>query len=1069
VPTTLTLRLSRMRLWVPCAALLLLAALTPCCVFGQSESASVSGRVTDQQNAVIPNVEVEIRNVDTNSAQVTKTNGDGIYTFPSLRPGNYVMSVRKEQFQTVSVTGIILNVQDNLSRNFVLQIGSSAVSVTVTADQNNINTTDASVSTVVDRQFAENLPLNGRSFQTLIQLTPGVVSTVSDPRDSGQFSINGQRAASNYWMVDGVSANIGIGSINTASPGDGLSGALASFSALGGTNSLVSVDALQEFRIQTSSYAPEFGRTPGGQISIVTRSGTNQFHGTLFDYLRNDVLDANDWFANFARLPKPKERQNDFGGTVSGPILRDRTFFFFSYEGLRLQLPQVVLSLVPDLSARQSAIPAMQPYLKAYPLPNGTDNLTTGIAQYNASFSNSGSLDAYSLRIDHRLNKALSLFARYNYSPSNITQRGGLASSLNTLVPTKVETQTSTAGITWNINSTTVSDLRFNYSKTDSRSYSYLDDFGGAAPLAALPFPNSLTPANARLVLPINSLSSSLQLGLLGHNIQKQINIVQNVSVQKGTHTLKVGVDYRRLSPFFGNPEYLQQPTFPSVASARLGTPSFTVVLANRSADFLFQNLGVFAQDTWRAYPRLTITYGLRWDVDFAPSSNPALVAATGFDLNNLSNLALAPAGTAAFNTPYGNVAPRAGVAYQLSQNQRWQTVIRGGFGIFFDLATSEVGNNITGSPAYPFGARNNVLNTTFPLNTAAAAPPVIAPPSASVGTLRAFDPNMQLPYTLEWNVALEQGLGADQTISASYVGSAGRRLIQTAFIVPANANLHGAELIANGATSDYDALQVQLQRRLSQGLQFLASYTWSHSIDSASAGSILGNPANTLVPGINPNQNRGPSDFDIRHSLSGAVTYSVPGPNINAFLNGVLRGWSLQNVVQARTAPPLTPLEPLILLGNFGDVRPNLVPGKPLYFYGSQCLQAPPAGLGAPCPGGKGLNPQAFSAPASGQQGNFPRNALRAFGAAQWDLAVHREFPIRESLKLQFRAEMFNVLNHPNFGPPVSSIGAAQFGQSTKMLGQSLANNSIGSGGFSPLYQIGGPRSIQLALKVQF
>jgi len=187
VPTTLTLRLRRMRLWVPCAALSLLAALTPCCMVGQSESASVSGRVTDQQNAVIPNVEVEIRNVDTNSTQITRTNGDGIYTFSSLRPGNYVMSVRKEQFQTVSVTGIILNVQDNLSRNFVLQIGSSAVSVTVTADQNNINTTDATVSTVVDRQFAENLPLNGRSFQTLIYLAPGVVITNSTTNENGHL------------------------------------------------------------------------------------------------------------------------------------------------------------------------------------------------------------------------------------------------------------------------------------------------------------------------------------------------------------------------------------------------------------------------------------------------------------------------------------------------------------------------------------------------------------------------------------------------------------------------------------------------------------------------------------------------------------------------------------------------------------------------------------------------------------------------------------------------------------------------------------------------------------------
>src|SRR5580704_2543694 len=240
-------------------AVLMVALLQPQCALAQS--ASVSGRVTDNSNAVIPDVEVEIRNTDTGVTQNTKTNRDGFYTFAVLNPGHYLMNVRKQQFQTVSVTGIILNVQDNLSRNFVLQVGSSAESITVTAAGYTINTTDATVSTVVDRQFAENLPLNGRSFQTLIYLTPGVVVTTSNIDDNGQFSVNGQRPVSNYWMVDGVSANIGIGATGSSpSPGNGLGGALGSFSVLGGTNSLVSVDALQEFRIQTSTYAPEFGR-----------------------------------------------------------------------------------------------------------------------------------------------------------------------------------------------------------------------------------------------------------------------------------------------------------------------------------------------------------------------------------------------------------------------------------------------------------------------------------------------------------------------------------------------------------------------------------------------------------------------------------------------------------------------------------------------------------------------------------------------------------------------------------------------------------------------------------------
>ena len=327
----------------------------------------------------------------------------------------------------VNVTGVTVNVQDHLEQNFKLVVGSVSESITVDGGAPLVNTESATVSTVVDRNFAENLPMNGRSFQTLIQLTPGVVLTANNGLDTGQFSVNGQRASSNYWMVDGVSANIGISAGQT--PGNGLGGSLGSSSVLGGTNSLVSVDALQEFRIQTSTYAPEFGRTPGGQISIVTRSGTNQFHGTAFDYLRNDIFDANDWFNGYTNnppLPKAEERQNDFGGTFSGPILKSRTFFFFSYEGLRLRLPQTLLTFVPDLLSRQNALPAVQPYLNAFPMPNGPDDPATNVAQYNGSFSDPATLDAYSLRIDHKLSDKLVLFGRYNYSPSKISERGAL-------------------------------------------------------------------------------------------------------------------------------------------------------------------------------------------------------------------------------------------------------------------------------------------------------------------------------------------------------------------------------------------------------------------------------------------------------------------------------------------------------------------------------------------------------------------------------------------------------------------------------------------------------------------
>ena len=284
--------------------------------------------------------------VDRGLKSEVATSNAGFYSFASVRPGQYEMQVAKAGFRLERLTGLTVNVLDHIEQNFRLEVGPVSESVTVEADAVNVNTTDGTVSTVVNRTFADNLPLNGRTFQTLIMLTPGVVVTQTAFDEQGQFSVNGQRADSNYFTVDGVSANFGVTGHGALVQTAG--GALPALSASGGTNSLVSVDAMQEFRVQTSSFAPEFGRTRGGQVFIVTRSGTNDFHGTLFEYFRNSVLDANDWFANLNHLARPAERQNDFGGVFNGPLVKDKTFLFFSYEGLRLRLPSTEETVVPE-------------------------------------------------------------------------------------------------------------------------------------------------------------------------------------------------------------------------------------------------------------------------------------------------------------------------------------------------------------------------------------------------------------------------------------------------------------------------------------------------------------------------------------------------------------------------------------------------------------------------------------------------------------------------------------------------------------------------------------------------
>jgi hypothetical protein len=1112
-------RLSLGVLGKSCFLVLLMTTLTATYLAAQLETGTVSGQILDPSGANIVGAQVKLIDIDRGTSTASTTNNSGLYTFPSVRPGRYRMEVAATGFKVVNATGLTLNVQDHLEQNFKLTVGSVSESVTVEGGASQVNTESAAVSTVVDRQFAENMPLNGRSFQSLIELAPGVVPAVSNFKDGGQFNVNGQRASANYWTVDGVSSNIGISPF--PSPGNGLGGSLGSFSASGGTNSLVSIDALQEFRIQTSTYAPEFGRTPGGQISIVTRSGTNRFHGSLFDYFRNDALDATDWFNGLTHSPKAAERQNDFGGTFSGPLLKNRTFFFFSYEGLRLRLPRVQQTTVPcDVSCKASgdvraqAVPTMQPFLSAYPLPNGPEVFVpcdpstdptcppsgqqpTGSAQFNASYSNPSTLDAYSIRVDHKFNDKFFLFGRYNISPSQFEQRGGNGGqALSVLFSSKIQTETETIGASFVPSAAVTNDLRFNYSRTEAKGTFALDHFGGAVPLVSVPLPSPYNAQNAQLELFLPLIGSEIFVGKSAQNIQRQFNIVDNVTFQKGSHAFKFGLDYRRLSPIFSPPLYKQNPFFGSVSSAAAGNVDIGVLVASATpATFLFRNLGVFAEDTWRIFPRLTMTYGVRWDIDFVPSSlsGAKLAAVTGFDLNDVSKLALAPAGTPLFKTRYGNLAPRLGVAYQVSQVADWGTTVRGGFGIFYDLATQEIGNDF--SPGtYPFGSLKICppffgqpptpscpASVTFPLDPPVATPdPVSAESLTAGGVLGAFDPHLELPYSLQWNVALEQALGKQQTISMSYIGSAGRRLIQTAEALGANSNLPDVLLVTNAATSDYNALQLQFQRHLSRGLQALVSYTWAHSIDTASAGSTFVG-SNQLLPS-NVKANRGPSDFDIRSGFSAGITYEVPAFGSYKLLDRVVRGWSLQSIVHAQSASAVDVHDPGLAMSKIfnAQVRPDVVPGIPLYLYGSQypggkAFNGTPGAVAGGCPDGSpSIGP--FCPPPVGpdglptRQGNLGRNALRGFGIAQWDFAVHRDFALRESVKLQFRAEMFNVLNHPNFGPPSGCLRFCgdPFGVATKTLAQTLGAN-VGNGGFDPLYQLGGPRSIQLGLKLTF
>ena len=1073
-------------------------------VYSQGATATLSGVVTDQTGAVIPGANIAVISIAQGFQRTTTTNDEGIFVVPLLPPGNYTVKAEHEGFNPAEFRDVILNVNDQRTIKIPLKVGNVANQTVDVLDSPTLIDESPAVGTTVDRQFVSNLPLNGRSVQPLINLSPGIVLTKASSTEAGQFSVNGQRANANYFTVDGVSANIGV-SIGS-SPYQAATGSLPGLAVSGGTNNLVSIDALQEFKIQTSSYAAEFGRTPGAQVQLITRAGTNEFHGTAYEYFRNEAFDANDWFNNSRKLAKPATRQSDFGFVLGGPILlprfgeggrqpwfngRNSTFFFVSYEGLRLRLPQSRSVDVPSLQARQVAPAGVRPILNAYPLPNGPNRIgangqPNGFAVFNASFSNPLNLDATSIRIDHSTNRRLAFFGRYNYSPSSVVERGQSNSlTVNTLAHFAVTTETLTGGATISFTPNVIGEVRLNYSKNTGRTFFELDEFAGAVvPADTLLFPQGASrEKDVSQVFFVGSLNTSFQVGTTAENLQRQFNAVGNLSIIANSHQFKFGIDYRRLNPVIqpqnyslfvqfngiGTPGAVTQPT----GSALTGTIQGGIIRSSTGSRFpLFTNFSLYGQDNWNITRRLTLSYGLRWELNLPPTENRGHDAATIIGLNTPATARIAPTGTPLWNTDYTNFAPRVGVTYQLFQKRGLETVIRGGGGIFYDLGYGSIVNAF--GNAYPYVATRNIGNVPYPLSTANTAPsstPTVTP-------LFVFEPDIKLPRTYQWNFSVEQSLGVNQTLTASYVAAVGRKLLRqdtiwgTQFggtlnpaVFPATAQV---QVSRNTATSDYHALQAQFQRRLTKGLQALASYSWAHSIDIASNDSFN---VNTPAARIDPRTDRGPSDFDVRHSFSSAVTYDIAPLLKHHFGNAIFKDWSIDALFTARSATPVNVTYSIVTpgIGGAASVRPDVVEGIPLY------IDDPTA------PGGRRFNntrvtipgnpnPQIgpFVRPIPARQGSLGRNVLRGFPVYQLDLGLRRQFNFNERTNLQFKTELFNIFNHPNFGDPDGLLASSTFGFSTAMLGRSLGSGGT-LGGFNPLYQIGGPRSIQFSLKLGF
>jgi hypothetical protein len=1040
-------------------ALLISISFLSLCSLGFAQSAQIQGQVSDSSGAVIPKAAVRVVNQQTGTERKVATNGSGQYSVPGLDPSVYKIFVQASGFSTAVSTPITLNVAQNAVLDFKMQVGQASETVSVDGSGAQINTTDASVSTVIDRKFVENTPLNGRSFQSLILLTPGAVTTSPQRTSStttGDISINGQRTESNYYTVDGVSA---VSGISSAATGAGTSGSLPASTALGTTQALVSVDALQEFRVESSTYSAEYGRNPGGQISMVTRSGTNDWHGNVFDYFRNEALDANNWF-NDNTVPttrKPPERQNDFGGTLGGPVRiphfydgKNRTFFFFSYEGLRLAQPTAAgLNVVPDLALRQSSTGPTQQVLNAFPLPTpGAPDLGNGLGEYIGSWSNPSHVDTTSVRMDHNLGQRIQLFFRFSDTPSDTVTRGTSINGVSpsTLLTTAYLSRTYTFGATAHVARNVDNDFRLNFSSNNGTSSQTLDGLGGAVPVDINGLQGVANPAQTAIYLEFPGYLTGLSQGIAVGK-QRQWNLVDSVNISHGSHAIKVGVDWRRLAPTIEQSTPFINDFFLSAASVQASSLDLGYGISSLPNYPVYTNFSAYLQDTWRANSRLSVSSGIRWDVNPAPGVSRGLMPYTISGLSDLSTMTLAPEGTPLWKTSWFNLAPRLGIAYVLNADAERQTVIRGGGGVFFDTGqqNGSYAYNGPGFSTLSFFGRLFGKPTAFPAPVALVNPTITQPPTPTYGTVYVNPPHFQLPYTFHWNASLEQALGRSQSFSISYVGANGRKLLEldSMDVSAYNPNFSTIYEYKNGLTSSYNSLQVKYQRQVARGLQALASYTWSHSLDYGSF--------NALYP-----YTRGNSDFDVRHNVTAALSYDLPKAKLSSSVfSALLANWGIDGRFTARSGFPITLegnsyVDPNTHQTYYGGL--NLVPNVPLYLYGSRSLY----------PGGRRINPAAFTTPATGQIGNAPRNFLDGFGAAQGDVAIRRSFPIHESLRVQFRAEAFNISNHPNFGVINSTFGNVQFGEATQILAQSI-------GSLSPLYQTGGPRSLQLTLKLTY
>ena len=1045
---------------------LVFAAFWPTATGLCQASGSLSGVARDPSGGVLPSVTLTLRNLETGASRHAVSDDDGRYQFLALPVGHYEVTAAAEGFESVVRTGISLDLGQQATVDFVLPVGTVREHLTITGEAPVVSTAPERISGLVGERQVKELPLNGRSYDELLTLNPGIVNFtwektggigISNSTTGNNFSVSGNRPQQNLFLLNGVEYT--GAAENNMQPG-------------GSSQQLLGVDAVREFEVLRDSYGAEFGKHPGGQVIIATQSGTNQWHGSAFEFLRNNALDAANFFDQGSA---PPFQRNQFGGSLGGPIEKEKTFVFANYEGYRQALHQTSAAFVPDATSRAAAVTAVQPLLNLWPVPAASSPDYNGIAEVFSSPQQTVREDFGTIRLDHNFSPRDTLSSVYTFDDGRDLTATPLDPYSTDIVT--LREQVLSLEETHVFSPALLNTARIGFSRA---GYYFTGEPAPGTPAATVPGFLVGRPVGAVVVGGSAASNPQAQIGLAGSNNGSNLHVARNlftyedtVSWTRGRHQLKFGAWFQS----FQSNETLAlsqygQATFASLATFLQGvTSSFLYDPAPTAMNWRSFFGAWYAEDDFRLSPRLTLSLGFR--DEFTSGWNEAHDRAATYTFTDGVISTEPHVGHSVFTTNRGRFLPQPRVGLAWSPF-RGKTVVRAGFGMYNDLQDAlgyRTDQNAPFNPAYSIAS---LPVSRLPLDPAAAVPTNARLVPGGV------QPDLRTPTLISWSLRVAQELTPNTALTVGYVGShgyheligidanepfpticpaspcpavyltidptaeppvtaaqgfpvgspfAGAPVPAGSYYIPAG-SARANPALANTWTwfslgvSSYHALQVDVSRRMSHGLSLRGAYTWSKAIDDGDSlnQTTAGNAPGLVSNPYNLRADSGLATYDVRNIGVATLLYALPFGQGKPFGSGVagwgrnglpstlVSGWSVGSIVTMQSGFPFTP-QLSYNPSNNGDTRNPVRPFRNPDFSG-------PVILGKP---DQWFNPAAFIAPpsTSGFYGNLGRNTFIGPGLATWDFSVLKNTTLREGLSLQFRAEFFNLLDRANFNTP--------------------------------------------------